>query len=96
MNGRLPTSEEYDRLFAIDPWPHLIYEWTSDGDGAERVIRGGSWYYDVQDTLRASARNSDTPVFWNSTIGFRCARDVPDDAPVPRGWIVLLPLPVAR
>jgi formylglycine-generating enzyme required for sulfatase activity len=44
--------------------------------GYERVLRGGSWYYD-SDLVRSSNRNWITPDFTNDGIGFRCARSLP-------------------
>ena len=41
--------------------------------GADRVLRGGSWFIDSND-LRASDRGNFSPVFVNFGIGFRVAR----------------------
>lgn len=41
-----------------------------------RVLKGGSWYNDSIDNLRASFRHSKHPNFWSwYNTGFRCARD---------------------
>jgi formylglycine-generating enzyme required for sulfatase activity len=42
--------------------------------GRERLIRGGSWLDDASN-LRASYRVRDAPVYHDSLVGFRCARD---------------------
>jgi formylglycine-generating enzyme required for sulfatase activity len=51
-----------------------VWEWTSDSDSAKRVLRGGSWLFDAQDYLRASARTSTAPDDRGNYLGFRCAR----------------------
>lgn len=88
LGARLPTSEEYDRLFAEWPWPHLLYEWTSTDVGAARSLRGGAWF-DRPSDARAANRFWSVPAERLDFIGFRCAKDVPDDAEVPEGWVVL-------
>lgn len=89
MGGRLPTSEEYARLFAVDPWPHLVYEWTSTSTySGGRVVRGGAWVY-WPSLARASDRDGVEPAFRIDFVGFRCARDIADDAEVPEGWVVI-------
>lgn len=45
-------------------------------DGQQRVIRGGSWFSFAAFSLRTSNRESASPDIANSTIGFRCARDL--------------------
>jgi formylglycine-generating enzyme required for sulfatase activity len=44
--------------------------------GLERMIRGGSWLDDLSN-LRASYRVRDAPMYHDSLVGFRCARDAP-------------------
>mgnify|MGYP000953540856 CR=1 FL=1 len=89
LGGRLPTSEEYDRFFAQSPWPHLVWEWTSTLKGpGRRVVRGGAWNFPSKNA-RASDRDVFDPSFRIDGVGFRCARNVPDDAVVPEGWEVL-------
>lgn len=85
--GELPTSEEYDRLFALRPWPYLIWEWTSTSEGSSRVLRGGSWPGDFQASLRASACGRKGPGYRYYDYGFRCAASIPADQPVPAGWL---------
>ncbi|MCA9900501.1 MAG: SUMF1/EgtB/PvdO family nonheme iron enzyme, partial [Anaerolineales bacterium] len=42
--------------------------------GFARVIRGGAWPFNNQaDRLRATNRNSLSPDFISSAVGFRCA-----------------------
>lgn len=64
-----------------------VWEWTSDWYDAYRgsvyamerygttykALRGGSWF-DGQDAVRTTTRNSAKPEFMFSTIGFRCAQ----------------------
>ncbi len=42
-----------------------------------KVLRGGSWYDDDVDDLRASSRAGGGPTDWSSRIGFRCVRSSP-------------------
>ena len=85
-HARLPTSEEYDRLFNKRPWPFLIHEWTSTSTGSERVIRGGSWLSLARFVRAAFRRAIDLDLAYG-ILGFRLARDIADDDPVPDGWI---------
>ena len=64
-----------------------VWEWTADWYDAYRgsvyklerfgttykVLRGGSWF-DGADAVRTTTRNSASPEFSFSTIGFRCAK----------------------
>ena len=45
-------------------------------DGQQRVLRGGSWFSFASFFLRTSNRESASPDTANSTIGFRCVRDL--------------------
>ena len=45
-------------------------------DGQQRVLRGGSWFSFASFLVRTSHRESASPDTANSTIGFRCARDL--------------------
>lgn len=45
-------------------------------DGQQRVLRGGSWFSFASFLVRTSHRESASPGTANSTIGFRCARDL--------------------
>ena len=88
-NGaRLPTSEEYDRLFATDPWPYLVWEWMVIVEGLYWVLRGGAWLDDAR-LVRAARRLARHPGSRDAYVGFRLARDIPDDAPVPDGWLAI-------
>lgn len=49
-------------------------EW--QGDGAKRVLRGGSWYFDPLNT-RSAFRISISPAARNSSRGFRVSRTLP-------------------
>jgi formylglycine-generating enzyme required for sulfatase activity len=44
------------------------------GNGQQRVLRGGVWYYG-EDRVRVSSRDSYDPVKILGSFGFRCARD---------------------
>ncbi len=46
------------------------------GDGAKRVLRGGSWDFDPQDARAANRRWND-PAYRFNVIGFRLARTLP-------------------
>jgi len=45
-------------------------------NGQQRVLRGGSWFSFAAFFLRTSHREAASPDTANSTIGFRCARDL--------------------
>jgi len=45
-------------------------------DGQQRIVRGGSWFSFASFFLRTSNRESASPDTANSTIGFRCVRDL--------------------
>ena len=62
--------------YARDAYEHAAAKNPTGPDaGAIRVLRGGSWldyYFD----LRATGRRADEPAVRDSSIGFRCARDL--------------------
>jgi len=47
---------------------------TGPASGSYRVIRGGSWYDDYADLLRASLRSGDDPDDHDDGLGLRCCR----------------------
>jgi len=49
--------------------------WEEGGDGARRVLRGGSWLYNPR-YLRSALRNGFSAVLSNDIVGFRVARDL--------------------
>ena len=51
-----------------------VWEWTSSMEGGSRVLRGGSWDLDIQNSLRAAGRPWLVPTSRYRGIGFRCAR----------------------
>ncbi len=52
-----------------------VWQWTSsDYDGSNKVVRGGSWLDDLPEILRARDRVRNVPTTWDSVIGFRCGR----------------------
>ena len=53
----------YDPAARVDP----------SGVGVERVVRGGSWFFDAR-YVRAAYRDAISPVDRNHLIGFRCSR----------------------
>jgi len=46
--------------------------------GEYRVLRGGSWYFNLTNNLRVANRNSLTPVSWSYYEGFRCGASLSD------------------
>jgi formylglycine-generating enzyme required for sulfatase activity len=72
-----------------------VYEWTADWyapslqpgtdpvgppTGAERVLRGGSWYHNAEH-LRSGNRHAFRPNKRLSYVGFRCARTIDETTP---------------
>ena len=49
---------------------------TGSSTGLYRILRGGSWLYDVN-ALRVDYRNLDFPQTANAYTGFRCVKDIP-------------------
>ena len=49
---------------------------TGSSTGLYRILRGGSWLYDVN-ALRVAYRNLDFPQTANAYTGFRCVKDIP-------------------
>ena len=47
--------------------------WTRDGNCEERVLRGGSWYSNVND-LRSALRYGGSAGYRGGDVGFRIAR----------------------
>lgn len=54
--------------------PRVASEWP--GDGAKRILRGGSWNNSPQ-VVRAAMRDSNKPTLRFSIFGFRVARELP-------------------
>ena len=48
-----------------------VWEWTTDRNGASRVVRGVAWNYSKQDNLRCSADHKNLPSDRSNVIGFR-------------------------
>ncbi len=74
----------YDMLGNVWEWCHdgmRDYNESSENDplgpptdeGAERVVRGGSWDSSARD-VRSACRGADEPGYRDSNLGFRCAR----------------------
>lgn len=64
-----------------------VWEWTASRPGENgglAVLRGGGWYFDDADALRASSRGSYASTYRSNNAGFRCARPLlpPGEAPV--------------
>jgi len=49
--------------------------WESGGDGARRILRGGSWLYNPR-YLRSALRNGFSSVLSNDIVGFRVVREL--------------------
>ncbi|MGE3939220.1 MAG: SUMF1/EgtB/PvdO family nonheme iron enzyme [Nitrospirales bacterium] len=57
-----------------------VWEWCASwyyADEDTRVLRGGSWAYDVPEFFRCAYRNNYFPGVRSSVFGFRCAQDAP-------------------
>ncbi|MBM4359323.1 MAG: SUMF1/EgtB/PvdO family nonheme iron enzyme [Deltaproteobacteria bacterium] len=50
-----------------------VWEWTSSGDEANRINRGGSWFSVGASYVRAADRDRDAPGDRDGDLGFRCA-----------------------
>lgn len=48
-----------------------VWEWTSEARGSSRVLRGASWFNDLDYILRCDYRVDRGPSFTNNLIGFR-------------------------
>lgn len=82
-NGKSPYGV-YDMAGNVWEWVnslHQPYPYTandrreaSDGDGL-RVMRGGSWGYEGDNSVSASYRYGFSPTASNMDLGFRCAKD---------------------
>ncbi len=84
--GRTTPVKQYPKgasYYGVMDMGGNVWEWclteyetgTSEpgGTGA-RVLRGGSWFFDSPELLRAAYRNWFYPASWNFDFGFRCAR----------------------
>jgi formylglycine-generating enzyme required for sulfatase activity len=49
--------------------------WESGGDGARRILRGGSWLYNPR-YLRSALRNGFSAALSNDIVGFRVVREI--------------------
>lgn len=82
LNGRLPTSADFDKLGDLKFAPHftkvLAWSWTSTPDTDESLhaltLRGGSWYNEPRDA-HASNRHRGDPGKRYEFYGFRCVWD---------------------
>jgi formylglycine-generating enzyme required for sulfatase activity len=50
--------------------------WEAGGDGARRILRGGSWLYNPR-YLRSALRNGFSAALSNDIVGFRVVRELP-------------------
>ncbi len=68
--------------WTADYWSSLYYrkspakDPTGPDSGVRRVMRGGSWLYDVPFFLLAHNRSPGRPWIRKHTVGFRCAKDL--------------------
>lgn len=86
--GSIPSGSSWvgalDMSGSIAEWveqPYHSYDSSETGTGdtgvsGKRVIRGGSWFSFSAFLLRSANREIAAPTTANSTIGFRCARNV--------------------
>lgn len=70
LGGRLPTEEEWLKMFNLRPYFGGILEWTSSQECDRRVLRGGSWVNSAGH-LRCAFRDSDHPSSRDGSVGFR-------------------------
>lgn len=79
VGSRSPAGDSLD---GIQDLAGNASEWTDslfDPEAVEpaRVLRGGDWFFGVENTLRVDARSSAEPDTWSLASGFRCAWDAP-------------------
>jgi formylglycine-generating enzyme required for sulfatase activity len=65
------VADWYDaNYYAVSPSRNPL----GPSSGSHRALRGGSWYHNNEDLVRASNRHWDAPDDWDDGIGFRCSR----------------------
>lgn len=88
LNGRLPTSADFDKLGDLKFAPHftkvLAWSWTSTPDTDDTLhaltLRGGAWWGDTKD-LSAATRGWQKANGRDMRVGFRCVWDLYEKIP---------------